>query len=230
MKPQRAATILLSMASGSVMKAVAALGVLVLAAAPAAAESYASGVRDPDAALQLEGGVGFVLGEQPVGSVVGTAVGFHLDGGLRRGRLAALAEYWFTSLTEDSSDQLPAHAYLHRAGGVVRYSFGVLSTDDHVVRGDFWVELGAGRQLVQWRDGGTLGRTDVALGLAGQIQLRYGRDQRRKIGLYYAARFLFADRPGDKMLPATCGGPCDEPSHAIPVDIGIYFNMGVVFR
>jgi hypothetical protein len=224
------------MASGSVMKAVGVLGVLMVTtatAAPAAADSYAPDEgrrRDPDAALQLEGGTGFVVGEQPVGTIVGTAFGFHVDGGVRRGRIAALAEYWFTTLTEDSSDELPTHAYVHRVGGVVRYSFGVLRTDDYMLRGDFWVEAGVGRQLVQWRDGGTLGRTDAALGLAGQIQIRYGREQRRKLGLFYAARFLFADRPGDKLLPEACGGPCDEPSRAIPVDIGIYFNLGVVFR
>jgi hypothetical protein len=199
-----------------------------LCAAPAAA--VAEGVRDPDAAIHLEGGVGFVVGEQPVGTVVGTAVGFHVDGGLRAGRIAALGEYWFTTLSEDASDHAPAHAYLQRLGAVARYSVGVLQTEDHFARGDLWIEAGVGRELVTWRDGGTLGRTDVAFGLAGQFRIRYGSGERRKIGLYYAARFLFADRPGTKALPAMCGGPCDEPSRAIPVDIGIYFNLGVLFR
>lgn len=216
-----------------VAASVAALAALAAPVVPAAADSIAIGDApspDPDDGLQLEGGIGALLGQQPVGPVIGTAMGFHLDGGIRLGRLAALGEYAFISLTEDAKTHEPAHAFIHRLGATARYSLGMLRTDNQVVRGDFWLEAGLGRQRVAWRDGGALGRTDVSLGFGAQVTFRYGAAKRRRLGLYYAAAFLFSDRADAKALPATCSGPCDRPTHAFPIDVGIYFNLGVPFR
>jgi hypothetical protein len=222
-------------------RASTALALVLFAAAPARAESLYSGDgpvayydsaadNDPDRGLTADATVGFLIGEQPVGRIVGTAIGFQLDGALHLGRFAAIGGYRFLSLTEDAKTHEPAHAYIHRVGASLRYSLGRVGTDDHVVRGDFWLEGGIGRQFVVWREGGHLGRMDATLAIAGQIRLRYGENKKHKAGLYYAARFLFSDRPGDKMLPSTCGGPCDAPSNAFPIDIGIYFEVGVPFR
>jgi len=215
----------------SSLGALALVLTLVSGARVASAEYIAIDDRpaDPDRQLQPEGAVGFVVGEDAVGPVSGTAFGFHVDGGVRYRRLALLGEYHFLTLTENTPIRDPVHALVHRFGATLRYSFGVLTRHDLPIRGDFWIEAGFGRELIQWREGGRLARNDASAGLAGQLTVRFGPGHRRKLGLYYAAKFLIANRPDAKQLPPTCAGPCDEPTHMIPIDLGIFFNLGVVF-
>jgi len=208
------------------------LAVPLTAAADKAYEPYES---DPDPygtldhQVQPEVGFGFLVGQLSVGKVAGTAFGFHLDGGVRWHRLALLAEYDFLSLTEDTDISLPTRGLVHRVGANLRYSFGVLSKRDFPMRGDFWIEAGAGHQLVTWVDGGKLHRNDLAFGIGSQATVRFGRNNRKKLGIIYAVKFLVADRPDGKMPPSGCAGPCDEPTPMIPVDLGIFFNFTIPF-
>jgi hypothetical protein len=34
---------------------------------------------------------------------------------------------------------------------------------------------------------------------------------------------------GQETAPATCGGPCDEATQPSPNDLGIFFNMGLIW-
>jgi hypothetical protein len=220
----------------SILTLVAAAGVAVPLTAIADKPYYSyddEPALDPytaaDHAVQPEVGFGMLIGQYSVGRVAGTAVGFHLDGGVRWHRLALLAEYDFLSFTEDTDISLPKRAFVHRAGANLRYSFGVLSKRDFPVRGDFWVEAGAGHQLVTWVDGGKLHRNDLSLGIGSQLTVRFGPNKRKKLGLIYAVKFLIADRPDLKMQPSGCAGPCDEASPMIPVDLGIFFNVAIPF-
>jgi hypothetical protein len=182
-----------------------------------------------DHSIQPELGFGALIGKLGIGRIAGQAIGFHLDGGVRWNRLAALAEYDFFSFDEDTDVTVPARALIHRAAINARYSFGVLTMRDFPVRGDFWVEAGAGHQLVLWYDGGKLHRNDVSIGIGAQATIRFGEGKRRKLGLYYAVKFIMMDRPDLKMGQVGCGGPCDEPTPMIPIDLGIFFNMTVPF-
>jgi hypothetical protein len=211
------------------------VALVALVAVPSAAEAYPTFDSEDmytyqDSQPHLEGGFGALIGSYSVGRVAGTAFGFHLDGGLRWRRLALLGEYDFLSFSEDTNIALPLRALVHRGGVNLRWSFGVLTKRDFPVRGDFWLEAGAGHQLVTWFDGGVLHRNDVSLGIGAQVSVRFGYHERRKIGLYYALKFVIADRPDGKVAPSGCAGPCDEPSPMIPIDLGIFFNVAVPFE
>ncbi len=205
------------------------------AASPAAADCYDSDCRDARAKAwekpRFEGAFGLLAGGYSVGPVSGAAIGMHLDGGVRAGKVALLGEYDFLSHGQSSYDhEAPIRGVMHRLGANVRYSIAAFGGRDVPIRGDFWLEGGVGNQLVQWHGGGELSRRDLAFGAGGQMTVRIGRDKPNYVGFYYAFRGLAARDPAkNENVPPMCAGPCDTPTGPSPWDMGAFFNFGVVF-
>ena len=106
---------------------VLAIGALAAVAAPAAADCWDDECRDARARSwskpRFEGGFGLLAGTYRVSTVSGAAVGMHVDGGVRMGRLALLGEYAFLSIGENAYDSTdPIQGVLHRGGVNARYS------------------------------------------------------------------------------------------------------------
>ena len=83
----------------------AALATALTTARPAAADCYGDECRERDKVwnqMRFEGGIGMLAGGFGVGPVSGSAIGAHLDGGVRAGRLALLGEYDFASVGEST--------------------------------------------------------------------------------------------------------------------------------
>lgn len=209
-------------------------GVLAAPVAAAAEPAYFADDDSPaqaqDRRLHPTGELGLEVGTYSVGRIAGTVVGFHADAGVRWNKLVVLGGYDFMSLSQDTDAGVPVRGLIHRLGATVRYSIADKSTRELPFRGDFWLELGGGREIIRWYDGGKYSRNDVSFGFGAQGSVRFGADKRRKLAIYYAARFFLADRPDGKMMTPGCAGPCDEPTAMIPVDLGIFFNLGVPFE
>jgi len=223
----------------SLLPAIAALTALAVPAV-AHAESVAYGYygettparpKDPWKKLRLEGAVGALVGSQRVGYLSGSAGGMHFDGGLKLDRLLFYGEYDFLSVGETAEEGEPSvRGFMHRVGGNVRYSLVALGGGRDVpVRGDFWVEVGAGHQHIRWHEGGKLGRQDLSFGLGAQSTFKIGRDKPKFIGLHYAVKFTVARTPDRKDDDPRCAGPCDEPTPPTPWDVGVFFNFAVPF-
>lgn len=213
----------------------AALATVLTTAATARADCYGS---ECDAREKLwdktrfEGGVGLLAGGYEVGPIGGSAIGTHVDGGVRAGRLALLGEYDFVSIGQSSYDHPdPVRGQLHRLGVNVRYSLGAFGGRSIPLRGDIWIEGGLGDQLVRWNGGGELERRDLAFGFGGQMTVQIGKEHPRYLGFYYAFRGLVARDPTEPKQPAvpTCAGPCDRATSPSSWDLGAFFNFGVVF-
>jgi hypothetical protein len=211
--------------------AAAVIATIAAAAAPAAAECH-----DPDCRAQawkrprFEGAFGMLAGGYSVATVGGSAIGMHVDGGLRLDRLALIGEYAFLSIGQSTYEhEDPIRGNLHRLGASLRYSLAAFGGRDVPIRGDIWVEGGVGNQLVQWHGGGELSRRDLAFGIGGQMTARLGREKPSYVGFYYAFRGLVARDPVGKVSEPTCAGPCDMATGPSPWDMGAFFNFGVVF-
>jgi hypothetical protein len=181
---------------------------------------------------RIEGALGGLIGGQRIGSIQGLAGGLHLDAGLRLDRFYFFGEYDFLSVGEDSTpaNPTPTRGQMHRFGGNIRYSFAAISGHDGgPVRGDFWAQLGAGRQHIRWLDGGRLTRPDLAIGLGAQATFQVGAHRPRFIGLYMALQARISEAPVRKHDMSICAGPCDAPTGPIPWDLGIFFDIGVPF-
>jgi hypothetical protein len=205
---------------------------LFIPAVAAAEPSYYGDDYDPYAhqehALHLMGEGGFEVGSFSVGRIAGTAVGFHLDAGVHWNKLALLGGYELLSLTQDADVPEPVRGLIHRLDARARYSIGDKSL--RPFRGEFWLELGGGREIIRWYDGGKLSRNDLSFAIGAQGSIRFGANKRRNMGLYYAAKFIIADRPDGKIMTPGCAGPCDEPTAMIPIDLGIFFDVGIPFE
>ncbi|HVG69144.1 MAG TPA: hypothetical protein VM734_28760 [Kofleriaceae bacterium] len=215
--------------------AVAFAAVLVATAGSAAADScYDPACRDERERAwtkpRFEGGFGMLAGSYTVATVGGTAIGMHMDAGVRLHRWALLGEYDFLSIGQSAYEvDDPIRGQLHRLGANARYSLAAFGGRDVPIRGDFWVEGGVGNQLVIWNGGGELSRRDLALGAGGQMTVRIGRDKPSYLGFYYAFRGLVARDPFEGKGMPTCAGPCDTATGPSPWDIGAFFNFGLVF-
>jgi hypothetical protein len=180
--------------------------------------------------LRFEGGFGLLAGAYTVSSVHGSAVGLHVDGGARAGRLALLGEYDFLGIGEDAqSVDKPIRGVLHRVGLNARYSVAAVGGHSIPIRGDFWVEGGVGNQLVQWNGGGELSRRDLSFGVGGQMTVAIGSRKPSYVGFYYAFRGLLARDPFPMKSTPTCAGPCDTATGPSAWDTGAFFNFGIVF-
>ncbi|HTJ43224.1 MAG TPA: hypothetical protein VL463_14060, partial [Kofleriaceae bacterium] len=221
----------------------AAAAALLGASAPAHAQwdddHEDSGEHDPWEQMRFEGDVGFLVGGMSIGPLDGFAGGMYAMGGIRRDRLALFGEYDLLSVGDTPASESadpnappppdPVRGYMQRAGFDVRYSVGKFGGGDESVRGDIWIEGGAGGEVIQWYDGGRLHRGDVDLGFGAQATFKIGSDSHpRYIGFHYAVKGFVAKAPPRKDDFPTCAGPCDEPTPPVPYDTGIFFNFGVV--
>lgn len=219
-----------------VLFAAAVTAVTTVATAPtAAADCYDESCRKSrDRAWdkpRFEGGFGLLAGSYTVSTVHGAGVGMHLDGGLRMGRIALLAEYDFLSIGQDAyTYENPIRGVLHRLGANARYSVAQFGGGKVPIRGDLWIEGGVGNQLVQWNGGGELSRRDLSFGAGGQMTVKLGSARRPNyLGFYYAFRGLVARDPFPGKSMPTCAGPCDTATGPSAWDTGAFFNFGLVF-
>lgn len=177
-------------------------------------------------------GFGVLAGGFSVGPVSGPGVGLHIDAGWNRKAWLLYGEYDFLSIGESQQDVTdPIRGLLHRFAAMGRYAFAEFGDGQNIpLQGQFWIEGGAGREIVLWDEGGRLGRNDLAIGLGAELNVVTKRDTPHPnvFGIYYAFRMTVARAPdADKVEMATCGGPCDEPTLPSPYDLGLYFNAGL---
>jgi len=220
--------------------ALASVAALGAAPAVAAAEAVPYGYyaqpepkpQDPWKRPRFEAAIGALVGAYSVGPIAGPAGGAHVDAGVRLDRLYLYGEYDFLSVGEDSYETAdPVRGFLHRVGADIRYSLAAFGGSGRMpVRGDVWVEAGAGHETVYWHQGGKLGRRDLAFGLGAQATFRIGQDRPRYLCVYYALKGWVADAPDRKVdMDPTCAGPCDAPTVPSPYDVGFMFNFGIPF-
>jgi hypothetical protein len=175
----------------------------------------------------LELSAGTRLGGYGVGSLHGFAAGGHLDAGVRRDSLALIGEYELMSVGDDDDPAVagdPVRGRMHRLGATLRYSAFDFGGGYAPVRGDIWLEGGAGEEWIGWNEGGRLSRRDLSLGFGFQATFKIGDEHPRYIGIYYAMRGLVARAPERKDAGPTCAGPCDEPTLPSPWDIGLFYS------
>jgi hypothetical protein len=177
-------------------------------------------------------GFGILAGGYSVGPVSGPGVGLHIDAGWNRKAWLLYGEYDFLSIGESQQDVTdPIRGLLHRFGAMGRYAFAEFGDGQNIpLQGQFWIEGGAGREIVMWDEGGRLGRNDLAVGLGAELNIVTKRDTPHPnvFGIYYAFRMTIARAPdADKVEMATCGGPCDEATLPSPYDLGLFFNGGL---
>jgi hypothetical protein len=224
-----------SMRQMMMVGAIALATALTAAPRPARADCYGDECAEREKMwdrTRFEGGVGLLAGGFSVGPIGGSAIGTHIDGGVRAGRLAILGEYDFVSIGESTYEvEDPVRGQLHRLGVNARYSVAAFGGRSIPIRGDIWIEGGLGDQLVRWNGGGELERRDLSFGFGGQMTVAIGKHKPRYVGFYYAFRGLVARDPITPKQPTmpTCAGPCDRPTWPSEWDLGAFFNFGVVF-
>ena len=208
--------------------AILTTSLLMAAGATATAES-----DDPFDKPRTNLGFGMLVGSASVGYISGPGVGMHAEIGRQFGKFGVYGEYNLLSVGESSYDvEDPIRGFMHRVAGNVRYTFAKVGSPRVPVQGAFWLEAGMGRQVVQWHKGGKLTRNDFGFGFGAQTNFRIGRRSAKPnvIGFHYAFKaFLTPSPDADAMLPATCAGPCDEPTPPSPHDLGLFFNMGLMW-
>jgi len=204
--------------------ACASWAVIAAASAPAHAE------RDPERKWRAEAGVGGLIGAVRVGENSMFGSGLHVDLGARRGRIQFLGSYTFLNASESAAATAagempePRGGHVHRLGGAARGSLGRWGSGP--VRGDLWIEGGAGRQALRMDGIGSRTRGDLALGFGGQFSARLGK--RFRLGVYYAFRGMFAAGDRDEDAPPVCAAPCDTATRPFPVDRSFLFDIGFV--
>ena len=213
-------------------KASFAMATAVAAALATAGTAHADSSDDPFVSNRTELGFGMLVGGYSVGPVGGAAVGMHIDIGRQMGPLKLFGEYNLMSVGESATTiEDPTRGMLHRLGLSARYNFAELGGGRYKpIQGAFWLEGGVGRQRVQWYEGGVLSRDDVNFGFGAQMNFKIGKnsDKPKIFGFYYAFKATVARAPdADDLGPATCVGPCDEPTPPSPYDFGLFFNLGL---
>jgi hypothetical protein len=168
-----------------------------------------------DHGLVWEGTAGFELGTFRAGGVYDIAFGIAVDGGIRLDRLALLGQYsilWLENPNDfgggnpapDAAMQTTPSGLVQRIGAAARYSLvrGFVAHKGSGLRGDIWVEAGAGEQVVHWDGGGGLDRADVDLAVGVQVGVR---GKHHHGGELFGVRATFASPPASA---PTCAGPC----------------------
>ena len=192
---------------------------------------------DPFTEDRNQVGIGMLVGGYSVGPVGGVAVGMHLDLGRKMGPVKLMGEYDLLSIGETAAEvdvgSAPTRGVLHRLGLNARYTFADLGGGRYKpIQGEFWVEAGIGRQRVEWHEGGLLRRDDVGFGVGAQMNFQINKHSKNPkiFGVHYAFKAVVARSPdADELGPATCAGPCDEPSMPSPNDYGLFFNLGLLW-
>jgi hypothetical protein len=215
----------------------ASFSLLSIASAGAASATPAIAVAsspddDSPSRWRLETDIGMLIGSTDIGDVEGSAVGVHLNLGVRLGSLALLGEYDYQGVGEPDWMERARRGSLTRIGAVARYSLLTIGDQRSPIATDWWVEAGAGRQRVAWDGGGLLTRTDLALGFGMQLDGRLDRDSRRPkhVGPYVAFRAHVARAPGQGRDPQpTCGGPCNQATAPSKNDVSLFLHFGMSF-
>jgi len=182
--------------------------------------------------VSLEGSFGILAGSAPVGYVDASIAAPHLDVGARKDRWLVYASGAMGSIGEsDYMLENPVNGIIGRVGLGVRYTYGRLGggRGEIPLRGQFWVQVGAGHQHIQWNEGGVLGRQDLVIGLGAQLDVRVSKAKLRYMGLYYALDIMFTGAPATKERPPVCAGPCDEATGPGSMDVGFVLNVGIPF-
>jgi hypothetical protein len=94
------------------------------------------------------------------------------------------------------------------------------------LRGDLWLEGGAGRQALRVDGIGARTRGDLSLGFGGQLSARLRKKLR--LGVYYGFKSMFAAGDRDEAAPAICAAPCDTATRPFPLDRSFLFDFGLV--
>lgn len=211
--------------------AILSTSLFLLAAGTAAAGSDDD---NPFAKPRTKVGFGMLLGSYDVGHISGTGVGMHFELGRKAGPLYLFGEFDMLSVGESSYDNdNPIRGFMQRGSANIRYDFAQVGGKRVPVQGEFWIEGGIGRQLVQWHEGGRLARNDISFGFGAKANFRLSGHRAKKpktLGFHYAFKAFVARSPdADLMLPPTCSGPCDEPTPPMQNDLGLFFNLGLEF-
>ena len=207
------------------------LCLVALLTATASANSLVA-TDDPDsrpAPRLVDGRLGMMLGGANVGDTAGFSAGLSTGLGYRIGNVTLRGLFDFYKVGDNSDEATPRRGRATRAGGAVRYSFAN-NGDDGTFGVDFWGELGAGFEHVEWRAGGVHDRPDGELAFGVDLGSRSERDHhghRREIGYFMAFRSLIGDAPEPPGAMATCGGPCTKATTPPRTDVSMFFELGV---
>jgi hypothetical protein len=200
------------------------LAALVLAASSSARASEAVVATDVPASkptpIQTMGSVGFLAGVADVGDTGGASIGVSGGLGLRRGDVMLRGTFDFYK-TGDSGDNATRRGRGMRYGGALRYAFVTNNPRSNSLV-EFWGEVGAGMEHVEWRGGGVVDRPSGELGIGYNFGGRYG--DRRYAGGFMAIRTFVAPPPSADAM-ATCAGPCTSASKP-GADFSTFFELG----
>lgn len=177
------------------------------------------------AGLQLGG----LAGSSSIGEVDGLALGLAVAATVRLADLALVGEFDHIRLGGSRHDGDETRGTLTRGGLSLRHRLINIAPEGDESSANVWLEVGAGRQRIAWREGGTLTRNDVVLGAAIQLDgLSAGEDgHTRSFGPYFAFRTVITRAPEADGAMATCGGPCDAPGQPSAHDISTWFSVGM---
>jgi len=172
--------------------------------------------------------LGTLIGSHDIGHISGPAAGLHTELGKHFGDIGLIAQYDLMGVGD--TPDLKGHGIrgmMHRIGLSARYS--AFNVGKSFIAADFWLEGGLGREFIQWDGGGKLTRNDFTLGVGVHPMFMVG-DKRRYLGYFLAFRMFVSESPDARFeLPATCAGPCDEPTRPPTTDYSFFFNFGFTF-
>jgi hypothetical protein len=218
-----------------------AVALVAVLSSNALAQSYAQPViatggdlparPEQPAQHSIDGRVGMVLGGSDVGDANGFSMGVAGGLGYRIGDVTLRGTFDYYRVGDGSDEAQQRRGRASRFGAAARYSFANLGADSTAIC-DFWGELGAGYEHVDWMHGGVLDRPSVELALGFDFGGKGDRDRdgrRRSAGYYMAFRTFLAEAPAQPDAMATCGGPCDTATTPSRTDVTMFFDFGVHF-
>ena len=181
----------------------------------------------PPRALGLQMTVAVMLGQYGVGGVHDGAAGVAVQAGHRWGDWMAFGEYDGLGLGGDDLRD----GTLHRAGAALRYDaidVGKQLSAKVWAGGVVWLEGGLGLERARWPGGTNVDRSDVAFGIGAEYRIKFGGERPRMIGVFYQARFLYADAPARTTIASLCVEGC--PGTPLDTrDLGVFFVGGLTF-
>ena len=189
--------------------------IVVLALVASTAHADVLGIPDnagpiPDTTLRVDGGVGYQFGVFEAGATGDFMFGGESTVALRYDRLALVARGSIEDLEPTNGDKYaPADGYMLRGGGDIRWSLWrdrTVATSKRgkpvqIVRADFWVGAGLGREHVVWHRGAPTDRTDLALVLGISSSMRVGPEHGAHAVFDIALELDTARPPLDRVDP-----------------------------
>jgi hypothetical protein len=183
----------------------------------------------PSGPRMFDGRLGMMIGGADVGDADGFSVGLSTGVGYRINDLTLRGTFDYYKVGDNADELMQRRGRASRFGGAARYSFAN-NGDEGKLGVDFWGEVGAGYEHVDWRQGGILDRPSLELAFGFDVAGRGERDRsghRREIGYFMAFRSFIGQGPEQPGAMATCGGPCDEATTPSRTDISMFFDFGV---